>query len=149
MTQVSVIAKGPSSDLPPSFPETVSRWLAAPPSQGHLHITSQPPFSLPVLVAVECREELGRSFSLGSVRELGERREMGSRKQCSLPPPLHISLFPRNPQSFTIPYLTKEQTVPILRGEGEDLTVKIEVFFLTANAEVIEDKMGHIHPGKH
>lgn len=47
-----------------------------------------------------------------------------------------------------MPYLPKEQTVPILRGEGEDLTVKIKVFFLTANAEVIEDKMGHIHPGE-
>lgn len=53
-----------------------------------------------------------------------------------------------NPQSFTIPYLPKKQTVPILRGEGEDLTVKIKVFFLTANTEVIEDKMGHIHPGE-
>ena len=66
-----------------------------------------------------------------------------------IPSPIfHISLAHPDPQRFTTPYLSKEQTVPILRGEGEDLTVKIKVFFLTANTEMVQDKMCHIHPGE-
>ena len=72
---------------------------------------------------------------------------MGSGEQWCFPSPfLYTSLFHPHRRSLTTPYLPEEQTVPILRGEWEDLTVKIKVFFLTANAEVIEDKMGHIHP---
>lgn len=49
-----------------------------------------------------------------------------------------------HPRSQT--YLPQEQTVPVLRGEGEDLSVKIEVLLLTANTEMVEDKMGYVHP---
>lgn len=66
-----------------------------------------------------------------------------------IPSPIfpHLPGHP-DPERFTTPYLSKEQTVPILRGEGEDLTVKIKVFFLTANTEMVEDKMRHVDPGE-
>lgn len=60
--------------------------------------------------------------------------------------PLHVP--PQFPNFRKNPYLPEEQTVPILRGEGEDLAVKIKVFLLTANTEMVENKMGHVHPGE-
>lgn len=72
---------------------------------------------------------------------------MGLGEQCSFASPFLCTFSTHPPpQSLTTPYLPEEQAVPILRGEGEDLTVKIKVFLLTADAEVIENKVGHIHP---
>lgn len=89
--------------------------------------------------SLEERSPLGVSESWGWGRwgQGSSERSPFFMSPCSTPTP-----------KVTTPYLPKEQTVPILRGEGEDLTVKIKVLLLTANAEVIEDKMRHIHPGE-
>lgn len=84
----------------------------------------------------------------GFLRAGGEDKKWGQESSDSSPIFPHLPGHP-DPERFTTPYLSKEQTVPILRGKGEDLTVKIKVFFLTANTEMVEDKMRHVDPEKH
>lgn len=43
-------------------------------------------------------------------------------------------------------YRAQEQRVPILIGEGHDFMVKIKVFPLATQREMVEDQMSQIHP---
>lgn len=43
-------------------------------------------------------------------------------------------------------YRAEEQWLPILIGEGQDFMVKIKVFPLAAQREMVQHKMSQIHP---
>lgn len=89
---------------------------------------------------------------LRAARSWEERSPLGvsesCRKRANGSESSHSSPHPTSAPKLQDPYLPQEQTVPVLRGEGEDLSVKIEVFFLAADTEVVEDQVGHIHPGE-
>lgn len=55
---------------------------------------------------------------------------------CPLPPPT------ARPCSD----LSQQEAVPVLAGERQDFSLKIEIFLLATNAQVIQDEVGHVHP---